>query len=274
MVLSDPQVESDKNWIATSASGERIYVTFNARYPLVAYSTDRGATFTPPAPLREPDDVHYFYAGGAAVLSDGSIHFAYGAPLNGEDDGDPDGDNATISSTSSSSERRRRQIQQPHAAGTFGGANLPYENSTIFEVYSSYDGGATWSTATVDWCQFTQVCPDSAECGSPEEFLDGQMGMAKDAADVLYVLYQCNYDLSKPARILFAKTIAPGNWTVGVDVSDAPTDKNVFHDLPTIAAGNASDVRIMWMDNRTGSWNVYYRESTDGGSTWTPSIGS
>ena len=52
--------------------------------------------------------------------------------------------------------------------------------------------------------------------------------------------------------------------------------QGVAHAFPAIAAGAAGDVRIAWMDARTSDpgwslgplWNVYYRSSTDGGTTW------
>ncbi|HYU06520.1 MAG TPA: hypothetical protein VEM77_05020 [Thermoplasmata archaeon] len=42
--------------------------------------------------------------------------------------------------------------------------------------------------------------------------------------------------------------------------------------FPGIAARSAGDVRVAWMDNRTGAYNVWYRSSADGGSTWSAEI--
>src|SRR5207249_2415796 len=57
-------------------------------------------------------------------------------------------------------------------------------------------------------------------------------------------------------------------WSRKADVSLAPP--GVAHAFPAIVAGAAGNVRIAWMDARTGSqlWNVYYRKSTDGGAHW------
>ena len=38
--------------------------------------------------------------------------------------------------------------------------------------------------------------------------------------------------------------------------------------LPKTNYARSGDVRIAWMDTRTGQWNVFYRASTTGGSTW------
>jgi len=39
-----------------------------------------------------------------------------------------------------------------------------------------------------------------------------------------------------------------------------------------VAAGGTGDVRVAWMDNRTGAYNVWYRSSSDGGRTWSAEI--
>jgi photosystem II stability/assembly factor-like uncharacterized protein len=39
-----------------------------------------------------------------------------------------------------------------------------------------------------------------------------------------------------------------------------------------IAAADRGDVRVAWMDNRTGRWNTWYRRSADGGRTWSGSV--
>ena len=39
-----------------------------------------------------------------------------------------------------------------------------------------------------------------------------------------------------------------------------------------LAAGKAGDVRVAWMDNRTGWWNAWYRETADAGRTWSAEV--
>jgi len=39
-----------------------------------------------------------------------------------------------------------------------------------------------------------------------------------------------------------------------------------------IAAGGDGDVRIAWMDNRTGYYNLWYRESVDWGHSWSEEV--
>jgi hypothetical protein len=35
-----------------------------------------------------------------------------------------------------------------------------------------------------------------------------------------------------------------------------------------VAATGTGDVRIAWLDDRTGRWNAWYKSSMDGGDTW------
>ena len=42
--------------------------------------------------------------------------------------------------------------------------------------------------------------------------------------------------------------------------------------LPAITGGASSDFRLHYADERTGSWNTYYRSSTDGGQTWSTEV--
>ena len=93
--------------------------------------------------------------------------------------------------------------------------------------------------------------------------------MASDAAGQLYVLWNSGTTDKGPERIYFSTSKDQGNsWSLKKDVSLAP--QGVDHSFPAIIAGAAGDVRIAWMDQRNPSkhWNVYYRTSSNGGSSW------
>ncbi|HEY3524234.1 MAG TPA: sialidase family protein, partial [Candidatus Limnocylindrales bacterium] len=79
-------------------------------------------------------------------------------------------------------------------------------------------------------------------------------------------------------RVYFARsTDEAASFSDPVDVSAAPTGAN--NAFPALVARGAGDVRIAWMDDRNGfdsgggdpdaRWNVYERQSDDGGATWT-----
>lgn len=42
--------------------------------------------------------------------------------------------------------------------------------------------------------------------------------------------------------------------------------------MPTLAVDSADVLHLIWEDNRTGDFDVYYSNSTDGGATWLPDL--
>src|SRR6185436_18218417 len=141
-------------------------------------------------------------------------------------------------------------------------------NVNLF-VSKSTDGGATWTTTTVDISKSPPQCPEFS-CGWA--YLGAQMVMASDANGVLYILWNAGSTAAGPERVYFSKSTNGGNtWSAKVDVSTAP--QGTHHNFPAIAATGNGDVRISWMDARAANggmdkWNVYYRSSTNGGNTW------
>jgi hypothetical protein len=93
----------------------------------------------------------------------------------------------------------------------------------------------------------------------------------------VFVLWNANDVKYGAQRMFYANSENGGEtWSDPVDVSAAPPGaNNVF---PALVATGTGDVRIAWQDDRNGfdaggndpaaRWNTYYRESTDGGDTW------
>ncbi len=101
-------------------------------------------------------------------------------------------------------------------------------------------------------------------------FLGAQAVMAVGSDDTVYMLWNSTVDQTDnaPERIFFAKSTDHGaTYSDRQDVSLAA--QGVEHSFPAITTGARSgDVRIAWMDMRTVLWNLFYRTSSDGGSTW------
>jgi hypothetical protein len=143
-----------------------------------------------------------------------------------------------------------------------GGAKGPVN---LF-ISKSVDGGNTWTNIVIDISGSPPDCSDYL-CGWA--YLGAQVTLASDADGTLYALWNASgKDQDKgPERIYFSRSSNGGQtWSAKVDVSAAPD--GIDHAFPAIAAGSDGDVRISWMDARTGHWNTYYRSSTDGGDTW------
>ena len=91
--------------------------------------------------------------------------------------------------------------------------------------------------------------------------------MTSDTAGQLYALWNAGTVDGGPERIWYSTSKDGATWSPKADVSLAPA--GVDHAFPAVAAGAAGDIRIAWMDQRNaGHWNVYYRSSVDGGTTW------
>ncbi len=142
-----------------------------------------------------------------------------------------------------------------------GGAKGPVN----LYVSESHDGGQTWALTLIGISGAPFPC---SNCGYA--FLSAQMTMAIGTNDSVYLLWNSTVDQTNyaPERIYFAKSTDHGTiYSARQDVSLAA--RGVEHSFPAITTGASSgDVRIAWTDMRTGRWNVFYRASSDGGSTW------
>jgi hypothetical protein len=141
-----------------------------------------------------------------------------------------------------------------------GGAKGPVN---LF-VAASYDGGATWNVTLVGVSGAPYPC---SNCGFA--YLGAQLALAVGGDDSVNLLWNSTVDQTDyaPERIYFARSTDGGHtYSARQDVSLAATGEE--HCFPAIIAGGASDVRIGWMDTRTGAWNLYERSSTNGGASW------
>ena len=131
-------------------------------------------------------------------------------------------------------------------------------------VSRSSDGGQTWTRTIIGVS--VGAAPACNPCGF--DYLSSQMALRIGSDDTIYVLWNTNVDgiNNTPERIYFARSTNHGqSYSLPVDISNAPF--GVEHCFPAIAVGSQSgDVRIGWMDTRTGAWNVFYRQSADRGA--------
>jgi len=132
-------------------------------------------------------------------------------------------------------------------------------------VTESRDGGQTWSLTPIGVSGAPFPC---AKCGFA--FLGAQMTMAIGSDDSVYLLYSSTADQADyaPERIYFVKSTDHGaSYSARQDVSLALP--GVEHCFPAITTGpNSGDVRLAWTDTRSGSWNLFYRSSSNSGASW------
>jgi hypothetical protein len=210
--------------------GSNVYVSFNHQQTLlVAASHDYGQNFSSTV-LNPGAEPGWSLAAGATVDPVGNVYFSWTA---------------------------------------YPKTNILTQPVPVF-ISRSVDGGRTWSTTTMDISSAAPAC-DAQLCSAG--FLASQMALVSDDAGVIYALWNSGSVAGGPERIYFASSTNEGqNWSPKVDVSNAAS--GVEHCFPAITAGTAGDVRIAWMDTRKVDrqghplWNTFYRDSTNGGATW------
>jgi hypothetical protein len=213
--------------------GQDVFVVYNhAQTIWGAYSHDGGASFTE-VKINNNGKLGWSLAGGGTITPNGNAYFAW--------------------------------VGYEGSGGAKGKVNVFVSKTT--------DGGGTWTTNLIDVSSSPPDC-SAFLCGWA--FLGAQMVMTSDAAGNIYLLWNAGSTAKGPERIYFAKSTDGGNtYTAKTDVSSAPA--GTHHAFPAVAAVGNGDVRISWMDARAANggmdkWNIYYRSSTNGGSTWSSEV--
>ena len=127
-------------------------------------------------------------------------------------------------------------------------------------VVRSTNGGTSWTHTIIDTSkQFPPTC-----CGGSVDFFSSQAALAIDGAGKIVVAYTLNTTAGAP-KSLYVKTSTDGvTWTARSLVNSLGDSG-----FPSITAGPSNgDFRLAWQDNRTGSFNTFYRRSTNGGTSW------
>jgi hypothetical protein len=136
-------------------------------------------------------------------------------------------------------------------------------------VTKSTDGGRHWSRTVID---VSGAPPSCNNCGFA--YLSAQMALKIGSDDTIYLLWNGTVDQTNfaPERIFFARSSDDGqSYSARKEVSDAPA--GVEHCFPALAVGDdAGDVRLAWMDMRSGTWNVFYRSSATSGHSLSATV--
>lgn len=81
--------------------------------------------------------------------------------------------------------------------------------------------------------------------------------------DVVHMVYTAERGIE--GEVYYQRSIDGGtSWQMAVPIT---IDDGSFSGYPTIAVWN-NEVHVAWTDRRTGNDDIYYRKSTDGGTTW------
>ena len=213
--------------------GEHVFVAYNHSQTIWGAYSHDGGATFKEVKINQNGKLGWSLSGGGTITPNGNAYFAWAGYENN--------------------------------GGAKGPVNLFVSRST--------DGGASWTTKTID---ISASPPDCSAMLCGWAFLGAQLVMTSDSNGTIYLLWNTGSSARGPERIYFAKSTDGGNtYSTKVDVSTAPA--GTHHAFPAIAATGNGDVRISWMDARTANggidkWNVYYRSSTNGGASWSPEV--
>ena len=138
------------------------------------------------------------------------------------------------------------------AVDSSGGLHVVWRDYTPenWEIYykKSTDGGANWSSTQ----RITWAAGDSSE---PD--------IAVDISDNLHVVWH-----ESSGEVYYKRSMDGGtSWTS----SQRLTRTSGLSNVPDIAVDSSGNLHVVWDDNTPGSVEIYYKKSTDVGTSWTSS---
>ncbi len=140
------------------------------------------------------------------------------------------------------------------AASKYPGGSKQVTGAIDIDVWRSTNGGTSWSRVVVDTV-FSGVDYNTSSTTT----------IAADAGGTLVLEYSGALSPGTNGLIFVRRSTDGGaTWSARTELG-IPTANASF---PAIVGKGTRDFRLTWMDNRTGSWNVFYRSTTDGGLTW------
>ncbi|MEA2580243.1 MAG: hypothetical protein QOE83_1135 [Actinomycetota bacterium] len=223
---------TDKPVLTTSPTGRDVYVSFNGPTGGDPWMAVSHDFGATWTQIKVDDSTRYYFAYDAAVLPDGTVVFSEGSI---------------------------------DYSGPGGAAVGQVEH----RVFVSRDHGATWTNVLVDTVPIGEPCT-AAGCGS--DFYLGHSGVSSDANGALTYVYDGATVDQGPQRI-FVKRSTDGGLTWGSRTALSVAGEEATS--PTVEATGSGDVRVWYMQTNNGNvdaWNVWYRSSTDGGTTWTAPV--
>ena len=257
----DPQIEisDDGTVFATWLQGYTPGVTFSK-------STDHGRTWTKPVHM----DVGWSDKPVLQVSPDGKdVYIAFNGPSKGDSYVGVSHDGGGHFTTARVTKNNRYYFAgggfvAPDGNVTFAEVNDNQDYTGKIQVYalSSSDGGSTWHNVRVD---VVKRQPDCTSAGCYDGFYGSVPALAGDANGDLAIVY-VGARVSKGPQTTYVRRSTDGGLTWSDRVRISPRGANAVS--PTAVGAGPGDIRVWFMDDRTGRFNVWYRSSTDGGVTW------
>jgi len=136
------------------------------------------------------------------------------------------------------------------AADSSGGIHVVWEDSSWAGkkqicYKKSPDGGTTWSTLErLTWSITDSKCPS----------------IAADSSDRIHLVWE-----DKVSEIFYKNSTDSGTtWSASTRLAWNTGDS----ECPSIAVDSGDVIHVAWQDNTPGNWAIFYKSSTDSGTTW------
>jgi len=151
----------------------------------------------------------------------------------------------------------------------YGGSGSNFDRSVDHVAFISNDNGRTWHRSKVDTVQRGVPC---VSAGCSDDYYIGQASVANDARGHLVFAYEGSNVAGQPQRI-YVRTSDDDGETWGSRIALSVAGENATG--PRVDSFGNGDVRI-WYNQTNGldpiAWNVWYRELSDGGQTWSQPV--
>jgi Neuraminidase (sialidase) len=149
---------------------------------------------------------------------------------------------------------------------SYTGPDDEAEGQIFVHALVSNDGGTTWRDTIVDALELGVPCT-SKSCYP--DYYDSGPALTADDDDDLVMVYNGASEPGGP-RTVYARASTDHGVTWGDPIRLSRVGVNAA--FPAAVGVSDDEVRMWFMDQRTGRWNVRYRRSVDLGSTWTRSV--
>ncbi len=147
------------------------------------------------------------------------------------------------------------------AAGYPCGSGSPKCTGRIsYNIFRSTNGGQSYTQAVVDTLYTGR-----------QYMTDGLETMAADAAGTLVMMYSGASSLSGDNGVYVRRSNTAGaSWSAPIRLTEPGATANGSY--PAIVGTRGDGFRATFMVDRAGEFNVWERQSSDGGMTWSPEV--
>lgn len=252
--------------LAVTSTGA-VYAVFMKQYDIVfATSSDHGATWSAPTTISAGTWADKPWLGAGANGRDVYVTWTTRGNLYAVDSHD-----------AGSTWTRPLQVTSDKQVYYYSNGSAVLANDTAVVVASEYpengnntkvtgpvpivafrttNGGASWSRTVVDTLYTGATFATSSVAT-----------VAADARGTLVLAYSGSLSVGANGHVYVRRsTDSAATWSARTELTTSAGGADA---TSVAAAGGASGTfRVTWMDARTGGWNVWERDSTNGGQTW------